>query len=138
MSSAAAKLVTLAQSSDPKQAMLKAVGDLSNVHLFSGRVLIGIYVAPEKTLGGIIRPTTNLKEDIYQGVVGLVLKKGATAFKDDGETKFYGQDIAVGDWVTFRPGDGKRIQINDVDCRVIEDTLIDMVVTDPSIVTHSR
>lgn len=133
----AAKLLALARSDDPKGALLKNVGDLSNVHVFSARVLLGIYVAPEKTTGGIIRPNANVQEDIWQGCVGLVLKKGATAFHDDDANKFHGQDVKVGDWVTFRPGDAKRVQINGVDCRIVEDTLIDMVISSPDIITHS-
>lgn len=134
----AAKLMSIATSKDPRDGILEAVGDISKVNVFSGRVLVGIYIAPETTSGGIIRPNANVKEDVYQAQVGLVLKKGAMAFKDDDNNKFHGQDVKVGEWVAFRPGDGKRIQINGVDCRVIEDVLIDMVVDDPEIVTHRR
>lgn len=132
------KLMQIATADDPKKAILSAIGDVSKISLFSGRVLLATYIAPEKTAGGIYRPVTNVKEDIWQGVVGLVVKKGATAFKDDDTTKFQGQDVQVGDWVTFRPGDAKRIQINGVECRIVEDVLIDMVIDNPDIVTHSR
>lgn len=135
---AVTKLMQIAQSADPRNAIQKAVGDLSKVNLMSGRVLLGIYIAPEKTAGGIYRPNTNVKEDVWQGVVGLVLKKGKLAFVDDENNKFHGQDIAEGEWVTFRPGDAKRIQINGVECRIIEDALIDMVIDSPDLVTHSR
>lgn len=133
-----AKIMQIAQSADPKNGIQKAVGDLSKVSLFSGRVLVGIYIAPEKTAGGILRPQSNIQEDRWQGVVGLVLKKGAMAFVDDESAKFHGQDVSVGDWVTFRPGDAKRIQINGVDCRIIEDVVIDMVIESPDIVTHGK
>lgn len=132
-----ATLTRLSQAANPKQALLKEVGDVSNVSLLSGRVLVALYIGPEKTKGGIYRPTSQLKEDVYQSCVGLVIRKGAIAFKDDEQHKFHGQDVAVGDWVTFRPGDGKRIQIRSVDCRIIEDVLIDMVIDDPEIITHS-
>jgi len=133
-----AKLMEIATAADPRKGIQKAAGDLGNVCLFSGRVLVAIYIAPEKTAGGIYRPQANIREDIYQGVVGLVLKKGAMAFKDDEANKFHGQDVQVGDWVTFRPGDAKRIQINGVDCRIVEDVLIDMVIADPEIITHRK
>lgn len=135
---AVAKLMEIAQASDPKRAIQHAVGDLSKVMVFSGRVLVGIYIAPEKTVGGIIRPNSNIREDVYQAQVGLVLKKGEMAFKDDDATKFHGQDVQVGEWVVFRPGDAKRIQLNGVDCRIVEDTTIDMVVENPEIVTHRQ
>jgi co-chaperonin GroES (HSP10) len=135
---ATAKLLEIASATDPRKAIMKAIGDMSKVELFSGRVLLGIYIAPEKTAGGIIRPNANVKEDVYQGQVGLVLKKGAMAFKDDETNKFHGQDVQVGDWVAYRPGDGKRIQINGVDCRIVEDVLLDMVIDDPAIITHMK
>lgn len=135
---AASKLMHIAQSANPKNGIQKAVGDLSNVSLFSGRVLVGIYIAPEKTAGGIFRPQSNIQEDRWQGVVGLVLKKGAMAFVDDENHKFHDQNVNVGDWVTFRPGDAKRIQINGVDCRIVEDVLIDMVIDSPEIITHGK
>lgn len=133
---AVAKLMQIAQATDPKNAIQKGVGGLGNVSLLSGRVLVGIYIAPEKTAGGIYRPQSNVKEDLYQGCVGLVLKKGKLAFVDDDTRKFNGQNVAEGDWVTFRPGDAKRIQINGVDCRIVDDTVIDMVIDSPEIVTH--
>lgn len=134
----AAKLMEIATSADPRNGIQQAVGDLSKVELFSGRVLLGIYIAPEKTTGGIIRINSNVREDVFQGVVGLVLKKGRMAFTDDDNNKFHGQTVNEGDWVTFRPGDAKRIQINGVDCRIVEDVLIDMVIDSPDIVTHSK
>jgi hypothetical protein len=133
-----AVLEELANAADPKKALMAKVGDLSGVSLMANRLLVAIYVAPEKTKGGIIRTTGSLKEDIWQGSVGLVLKKGPAAFEDDPRVNiyFYGQDANVGDWVAFRPGDARRVQINGVDCRYIEDALIDMIVESPEVVTH--
>lgn len=134
----AAKLMQIAQSADPKNGIQKAVGDLSNVRLLSGRVLVAMYVASEKTSGGIFRPQSNVREDIWQGKCGLVLAKGKMAFVDDENHKFHDQNVQIGDWVTFRKGDGKMTQINGVDCLIIEDVLIDMVIDDPSLITHDK
>lgn len=133
-----ATLEKLSRASNPKIALISNVGDLSNVHLMSNRVLVAIYIAPEKTAGGIIRATQTIKEDIFQGTVGLVLKKGKTAFRDEPQTHnyFHDQDVEIGDWVVFRPGDAKRIQINGIDCRMVEDSLIDMVIDNPELITH--
>ena len=133
-----ATLEKLSQAVNPKIALMTGVGDLSNVDLMGNRVLLAIYIAPEKTKGGIIRSSGSLKEDVYQGTVGLVLKMGAQAFCDDpdNKVKFHGQSVNIGDWVVFRPGDAKRIQINGIDCRMVEDTLIDMAIVDPEIITH--
>jgi co-chaperonin GroES (HSP10) len=128
----------LSRSRDQKAELMKTVGDLSGVDLLNNKVLVGIYIEPEKTKGGIILAPASIKESIWQGTVGLVLKKGNTAFKDEPETGtyFHGQDVDVGDWVVFRPGDARRVQINGVDCRMVEDSLLDMVIETPNLITH--
>lgn len=134
----AAALYNLSGEKDFTKETFKAVGDLKAVEIFSGRVLVAIYIQPRTTKGGIVLPDSAVKENVWQGQVGLVLKKGNMAFQDDTTHEFHGQDVAVGDWVVFRPGDTKRVQINGVDCRLIEDALIDMKIADPSIVTHQQ
>lgn len=133
-----AMLERLARSDNPALGLKMAVGDLSKVQVLSNRVLVAIYIAPEKTKGGLIRATQTIKEDVFQGSVGLVLKKGSMAFVDDDASKtyFHGQTVNEGDWVAFRPGDAKRVQINGVDCRLCEDIMIDMIVADPESITH--
>lgn len=130
---------TMTQADHTKHEIFEAVGDLSKINrLFSARVLVATYVRPEKTSGGVFLTANEQNEDIYQGCVGLVLKKGPRAFRDDGESTFHGQDVEIGEWVVFRPGDAKRIQINNINCRIVEDTQIDMVVTDPLSITHRK
>lgn len=131
-------LTKLSQAANPKVALLTGVGDLSTTEIMGNRVLVAIYIAPEKTKGGIFRATDTVKEDVYQGTVGLVLKLGASAFVDESETKtfFHDQKATVGDWVVLTPGDGRRTQIRGIDCRVVEDTLIQMIVQEPDLITH--
>ena len=119
--------------------MRQMVGDLSKVELMGNRVLVGIYIEPSKK-GSIFLSKDTLKESVYQGVSGLVLKLGKQAFRDDPENKvfFHGQHAKEGQWVTFRSGDAKRTQIRGIDCRIVEDTLIDMSVPDPNIITHEK
>ena len=131
-----AKLQTLSQSQDPKAALFASLGDLSDVQVYSGRVLVAIYISPEKTSGGIIRPTSAIREDVWQGTIGLVVKKGPLAFQDDDSHKFQGQTVEVGDWVMFRPGDTTRLQIRELNCRIVEDVLIQMKISDPEIITY--
>lgn len=132
-----AVLERLSKADDPKKALLKELGDTSAVgELMGARILVAIYVGPEKMKSGLYRPQSQLKEDIWQSCVGLVIKKGPQAFVNDEKNDFHGQAADVGDWVTFRPGDGKRIQINGVDCRVIEDVLLEMIIKDPELITH--
>ena len=132
----ASALYALSQSSDVKKDIFAKIGDLSAAPLAGARVLLGIYIAPEKTKGGLYIPDQIKKEDIYQGTVGLVLKKGPLAFKDDATNQFGGFEPNIGDWVVFNAGDSKRVQINLVDCRYIDDALIHQIIPDPGMITH--
>ena len=123
---------------DPKGALLDAIGDISGFQVFQHYVLVGTYVRPETTKGGIIRPDRNLVEDRFQGKVGLVLKSGPIAFEDTELAKFGGQAPAVGEWVVFRPSDGFEMFFVDpstgrdgTPCRMLEDVHIKGRVEDP-------
>lgn len=107
---------------DPRQDLLKQIGDLKDIELFNNQVLCAIYVRPEKTLGGIIIPEQNRAEDKIQGKVGLVVRKGPTAFVDDTDKWFSGIDVKLNDWVVFRASDGWSITVNKVLCRIVDDT----------------
>jgi len=129
----------LSAADDPKKAIQSTLkGALDKIELLHSKVLVALYIAPEKTKGGIIRPDSNVKEDVWQGMVGLVVKKGPIAFVDDDENRFGGANVEVGEWVAFTPGDGRRVQINGVDCRIIEDTQLMLKVADPAIITHYK
>lgn len=136
----AAAIYNIADSDDPKVEMLKSLGDLSGFQLAGARVLVWPYIRSRKTKGGIILTDKSVKEDLYQGAVGYVLKVGPLAFKDDPEQNinFAGFSCAPGDWVTFSPGEGKRLQVNGVDCRLFEDSLIQAKVADPDTITHQQ
>lgn len=119
---------------DPAADLAAAVGDLSGVELFHNQILVATYKRPEKTAGGIFLTDNARKEDEYQGKVGLVLKKGPLAFVDDASVKFNGQDVAIGDWITYRASDGWALTINGVHCRMVEDSHIRMRVAAPDLV----
>lgn len=121
----------LSLAADPKQALLDAVGDLSNYDIFHNQILVATYVRPEKTAGGIIRPGQNVDEDEYQGKVGLVVKVGPSAFLDNEENDFQGQSISVGDWVVYRTGDGWQLTIRDTACRILTDRTIRLRIKNP-------
>lgn len=125
----------MAHDRDPAEVIREKVGDLSAYEPFHNLVLIGIYERPEKTKGGIIVTETAKKEDIYQGVIGLVLKVGPGAFKDDEHNKFHGLSVAPGDWVIYRASDAAQtISLNGKICRVLEDAQIKGRVAHPDIV----
>ena len=131
MSGGKSKVVELSRAGDQKQALMRSVGDISIFKIMSNRVLVATYIEPEKTAGGIILPQSRAAESKFQGKIGLVLKKGPLAFKDDDSTKFYGQDVEIGDWVFYRPSDGWHFLLKEVDCRLIEDVHIMGVVPHP-------
>lgn len=107
---------------DPKAAILKELGDLTNVEIFNNQILCAIYIRPERTKSGIILTNQTRDEDKYQGKVGLVIKMGPEACIDESGKWFKHHKIEVGDWVYFRPSDGWAMTVNGVICRVIDDT----------------
>jgi co-chaperonin GroES (HSP10) len=109
---------------DPKQKLLEDIGDLSNVEIFNNQILVAVYIRPNKTKSGIYLSDQSREEDKVQGKVGLVVKKGPSAFVDDGNEWFKDISVEVNDWVVFRPSDGWSITVNNVLCRMIDDTAI--------------
>ena len=116
---------------DPKAALLKELGDISEIELMNTQVLVAVYIRPEKTKGGIIMTTKSRDEDRYQSKVGLVLKAGPSAFVDEDQKWFSGLDLKVGDWVVFRPSDGWNVTVNGVLCRMFDDTAVRARVPHP-------
>jgi hypothetical protein len=117
-----------------KSEILDAIGDLSPVEVMFNYVLVATYFRPEKTSGGIIRPSENVVEDTFQAKVGLVLKMGPDAFEDDDRVSFRGQRCEVGEWVGFKIGDTWQMLIRDVPCRLVQDANIRLRLTDPTVV----
>jgi co-chaperonin GroES (HSP10) len=135
MLAASSKVVEfMSKSKDPRADILKVVGDLKGVRPKWNNVLVATYIRPAMTAGGIIRPDSNVAEDEWQGKVGLVLKMGPMAYRDDEDTQFNGEDVKVGEWAVYLPGDGRNVSVNGYPCRWIKDSSIKMVVDDPSII----
>jgi len=124
----------MAHTTDPKTDLLKEIGDISDVEVFNNQVLVAIYIRPEQTLGGIILTNNIREEDKWQGKIGLVLKKGPSAFVDDSKNWFNGVDVEVNDWVVFRPSDGWGLTVNGNMCRLLDDTVIRGRVNHPDTV----
>lgn len=124
----------VSKADNPYAEILKKVGDLSSLIVMYNMVLLASYVAPEKTKGGIIRPGSNIEEDIWQGKTGMVLKLGPDAFKDDDDMDFHGQTALKGEWVVFKLGDAWKIQVREWPCLLVRDSSIKMKVTDPAII----
>ena len=123
--------MTMDHSSDPKAGILKDIGDLSTIELFNNQVLVAVYVRPNKTKSGIYLPDATVAEDKIQGKVGLVVKKGPLAFVDASNQWFTDIEVNEGDWVIFRPSDGWGITINNLMCRILDDTAVRGKITSP-------
>lgn len=131
----ATKIEQISQQSDKRKAITEAVGDLSGVDLFTDLVLIGTYIRDEKRASGLILPQDHLKEDEFQGKVGLVLKRGPHArIEYEGGTHDNGRNAEIGSWVVFAIKDTWPLQLNGVACRVVPYDKIRMRVTDPKVV----
>lgn len=109
--------------------------DLSKITVSLNRVLTAVYIASERTAGGIIKPMSAVEEEVYQGKPCLVLKCGPAAFQDDSRVSFYDFRAKPGMWCTFRMGNATQIEINNVACRMILDDKIEAVFSDPRMVT---
>lgn len=119
--------------SDPRQELLDKIGSVDDIEVFNNEVLCAIYIAPEKTKGGIILTQQLRDEDKYQGKVGLILKCGPQAFKGDGQW-VWPEDIGVGDWVAYRVSDAWATTLNAseaIPCRIIKDEDIRMRLQHP-------
>lgn len=119
---------------DPKKALLKELGDLSECPIFHNQVLLAIYIRPEKTKSGIILTDKYRDEDKFQSKVGLVVKMGDLAFDDPKGAWFKGVEVDLHEWVIYRPSDGWSINYNGVNCRMLEDINIRGKVPNPDMV----
>jgi co-chaperonin GroES (HSP10) len=109
---------------DPKQKLLDDIGDISAFDIFNNQILIAIYIRPSKTKSGIYLSDQSREEDKVQGKVGLVVKKGPAAFVDETSEWFKDISVEVNDWVVIRPSDGWAITVNNVLCRIVDDTAV--------------
>jgi co-chaperonin GroES (HSP10) len=117
---------------EASKAILEALGK-HDTQVLHSRVLVAGYVRPAKTKGGLFLPDKTIEEDRFQGSIGLVIALGPGAFKDDNIAKFHGMKLKVGDWVMYLPADGIATFVNEVPCRLFDDTRILMKVTNPEL-----
>ena len=119
---------------DPAKEIRNRIGDISKIEVMHNQILVGVYIRPEKTKGGILLTSQTRDEDRYQGKAGLVLKKGPLAFVDDDNNKFHGQNVDVGDWVFYRVSDGFPLVLNGTLCRLLEEVHVKGKIPSPDVV----
>lgn len=144
------KLFSMGRAADPKTAILEAIGDaVDKITVANNLVLVGTYISSDvmsrvKTDQGktveLIRADTNKAEDLWMGCMGLVLKHGPRAFKDEPELNIFwhGQTALVGQWVLFRYSSAWETHLADVSVRFVEDREIKAITDDPSIIIGKR
>lgn len=116
--------MVMAHDEDPKDEILKKLGDLADVELFHNQILVATYVRPTKTKSGIHLTSQTVDEDRFQGKVGLVVKKGPQAFVSDDKTDFHGVNVQVGDWIFYKPSDGWPQSVHGVPCRIFDNEFL--------------
>lgn len=116
---------------DPRKKILDEIETLDGIEIYNNQVLVAVYIRPTKTKTGIILTDKYVGEDLYQSKVGLVLMKGPAAFVEEEERWFKDVNVNEGDWVVFRPSDGWQINVNGVDCRIMDDIHIRGKVSQP-------
>lgn len=132
---------------DQKRAsILEKLGDLSHIKIPQNEFLMAIYVRSNKTPGGILLTDNTLKEDIYQGKVGLVVKIGTHCRfeRQDASGNSYGIPVNLYDWVVVKPSDTWALGLSGdalaskredfVTCRLAYDDSVRLVVDNPDVV----
>lgn len=133
VSVAGAYLHDMQHDEDPKELILKKIGDISSEEFFGSRVVVATYIRPERKKSGLIITNSVREEDKFQGKVGLVIALGPVAFKREG-IEYGGNSVKIGDWVVYRPMDGHAQSIKGNHCRVLEDEDIVAKVSHPDLV----
>ena len=97
------------------------------------QILLGLYVPPEKTKGGIFLTDKVRDESKWQGKVALVLAIGDQAYASDNMRVFPRPWCEVGDWVQFASYDqqGSKFQIGRYWFALVTDDTIRATVPDP-------
>jgi co-chaperonin GroES (HSP10) len=105
------------------------------------KILIAI-PKKEKTFGesNIILPEEHRKKEETASIVGLVVKLGALAYKD--EVKFpEGPYCQEGDFIIMRAYSGTRFTVKndetEQEFRIIDDDTVEAVVADPRVITRA-
>lgn len=129
------KAMLMQHEEDPRQVLLRELGDLSAFPVYNNNVLLALYERPERTKSGLIMTQTSRDEEQWQGKAALVVALGETAFAPDEKNGwFLTQAPKLHDWIVMRPSDGWPLLINKVKCRMVTDTAIRMAIPSPDLV----
>lgn len=135
ISNLAGKMREIAETIGPRDKVLLAAlkGDHKNLTVLHSQVLVAGHIPSNRTAGGIFKTDRAIEEERWQGAIGLVIGLGKGAFKDNSIAQFHGEKLKLGEWVMYLPADGVALSINQVPCRLFQDTRILMKVDNPEI-----
>lgn len=134
MSSFATKAIEMQHDQDPALELQKEVSKyLDEIELPGAEILVAVYKRPEKTKSNLLLPQVARDQERFQGIAALVLKVGALAFVNDDRRKFPCRPV-VGDWIMHRASDGLSLHVGPVQCRLVEDVHVRMILRRPDIV----
>lgn len=122
-------------SANPAKDLWDRLGSLKGFEVLHNDVLIAVFVRPKEVQlkGGKVLHLADqtIKEDEWQGKAGMVVLKGPQAFVSDESYDFKGQDVKPGEWVSIWVSDGRKVMVNGVLCRMVEDRHIRMKIPSP-------
>lgn len=129
----------IAGSDDPRKLIQEMLAPaIGKIKVFGAQVLVATYIMPDRTRGGILLSDKTKEEALWQGSIGLVVKKGPWAFRDDPSSNidWQGQDVEIGDWVLFRFSSAWEQHFNGLSVRFVEDRDIRGVIDDPRLMSN--
>lgn len=127
-------LRAVSEAEDPKKEIIKWVGNIKKEILFGDRILVGTYARPSKMASGLYLTDQETVENRFQGVIGLYLAKGPTAWKyQDGAYSFEGDEPKLHSWLIFRPADSFEIAVHRASCRIMRSESVIGVASLPEI-----
>jgi co-chaperonin GroES (HSP10) len=125
---------------DPKQEIIDRMKPfIDEIHVMGEDVLLGVYMRPEKTKGGLLLAQQSRQEDEYQGLACVILKMGVLAFVEDETHKYGDRKPQVGDWVAVKKSQGFSFKIGvsstEVQpCRLMHESGIKLIISEPDMV----
>ena len=135
------------QPDSERQQILDKLGDLSHVKIAQNEFLMAIYVRSNRSPSGLYLTDKTVKEDVYQGKVGLVVKISDHCLFQRVDPKTgatYGIPVKLYDWIVVKPSDGLAMDVNAdpevlkrddfVTCRLMYDDMVRMVIDNPNTV----
>lgn len=133
-------LVRMQHDVDPRKEIMDRMEPFINdITVLGEDVLLGVYIRPEKTKGGIHLTAQYRQEDEYQGLACVVLKMGPLAFLEDDAHHYGKRKPKVGDWVAVRKSQGFSFKIgasttDAQSCRLMHAEGIKLIISEPDMV----